>query len=58
MNEPLLLTVKEAADVLGIGRSTAYELISEGRIETVHIGRSCRVPREALDTFVSSLRRH
>jgi excisionase family DNA binding protein len=44
MSERLLLKVAEAAEVLGIGRSTAYELIAEGRLETVHIGRCCRVP--------------
>lgn len=49
---PLLLTVREAAEVLSIGRSTLYELISAGEIEVVHIGRSARVPVAALVAFV------
>jgi len=54
--EPLLLTIPEAAGVLGVGRSTVYELIAGGRLETVHIGRACRVPVEGLLDFVDSLR--
>ena len=56
MSERILLTVREAADRLGIGRSTAYELIASGRLETVHIGRACRVPVDAVDRFVEALR--
>jgi excisionase family DNA binding protein len=52
----LLVRVEEAGDLLGIGRSTVYELIARGEIETVHIGRSCRVPVAALDEYVGRLR--
>ena len=52
----LLLTVPEAARALGLGRSTVYELIGAGRLEVVHIGRAARVPVDALDSFVTSLR--
>ncbi len=50
-----LLTIPEAARVLSIGRSTLYELIAEGRVEVVHIGRSARVTVSALVEFVRSL---
>jgi excisionase family DNA binding protein len=53
---PLLLGVREAADALGIGRSTLYELIAAGEIEIVHIGRSARVPVAALHDFVERRR--
>jgi len=56
VTERILLTVREAADRLGIGRSTAYELIASGRLGTVHIGRACRVPVDAVDRFVEALR--
>ena len=52
----MLVRVEEAGDLLGIGRSTVYELIARGEIETVHIGRSCRVPVAALDEYVERLR--
>lgn len=37
--EPLLCGISQAADILGVGRSKTYQLISEGKIATVVIGR-------------------
>jgi excisionase family DNA binding protein len=37
--EPVCLSVKETARVLGIGRTKIYELINAGQLETVKIGR-------------------
>lgn len=37
--DTLLCSIPEAARVLGLGRSKLYELIGEGRLETVNIGR-------------------
>ena len=54
---PLLLTVRDAAEVLAVGRTTMYELITAGEIEVVHIGRSSRVPVAALEAFVEQKRR-
>ncbi|MBW3643221.1 MAG: helix-turn-helix domain-containing protein [Actinobacteria bacterium] len=56
MSPRLLLTVVEAAEVLGIGRSTMYELIRRGEVEVVHLGRCARVPTTALEEFVKRLR--
>lgn len=55
---PLLLTVSQAAVMLAIGRTTAYELIATGDLEVVHIGRCARVPVEAVEVLVARLRRH
>lgn len=52
---PPLVTVKTAAAMLGIGRSTVYELIRRGEIETIHIGRSVRIPTTTVERFVKSL---
>ena len=48
----LLLTIREAADALGLGRSTVYELITAGELDVVRIGRSARIPTASLDEFV------
>ena len=48
----LLLTIREAADALGLGRSTMYELITAGELDVVRIGRSARIPTASLDEFV------
>jgi excisionase family DNA binding protein len=53
----LLLTVVQAAEMLAIGRTTAYQLISSGDLEVVHIGRAARVPVEAVEDLVTRLRR-
>jgi excisionase family DNA binding protein len=53
---PALLTVKQAARVLNVGRSTVYQLIADGRLEVVHIGRSTRVPTDAIARLIGALR--
>jgi excisionase family DNA binding protein len=54
---PLLLTVAQAAALLSISRTTLYELLAGGAIESIYIGRSRRVPVSALHDFVESQRR-
>jgi excisionase family DNA binding protein len=53
---PLLLSVDDAAQALGIGHALAWQLIAAEQIETVRIGRRRLVPREALETYVAQLR--
>lgn len=49
---PILLRPKDAAVALGIGRSKLFELLAEGRLESIKLG-SCRlIPRDSLDAFV------
>jgi len=52
---PLLVPIDEAAHLLGIGRSKLYELIVDGAIATVSIGRARRVPVAALHDYVNTL---
>lgn len=52
----LLLTIEEAAERLGVGRSTMYGLIKDGEVESVQIGRLRRVPADALPEFLARLR--
>jgi excisionase family DNA binding protein len=54
---PLVFTVEEAADWLGVGRTVMYALVSSGAVESVRIGRLRRVPADALVTFLDELRR-
>jgi excisionase family DNA binding protein len=54
--EKLLLTVDEAAHRLGIGRSHAYIYVMKGELESVKVGRSRRVPVDAIPVFVERLR--
>ena len=50
-----LFTVPEAAALLSVGRSVLYELMNEGKIRSVKVGRSRRIPRSALQEFLASL---
>ena len=50
--ERLLLTIGEAAEMLGVGRSQVYRLISDGQLTSVKIGRSRRVSVAAIRRFV------
>lgn len=54
--EPLLISVPEAARLLGLGRTKLYELIATGEIEVVRIGRAARVPVASLRDFVDGCR--
>jgi excisionase family DNA binding protein len=51
-----LLTVRQAAAMLNIGRTTTYALITSGELEVIHIGRTVRVPRVAVSEFVERRR--
>lgn len=53
----VVLTVEEAAERLGVGRTLVYALVKSGEIESICIGRLRRIPCDALDDFVSRLRR-
>lgn len=44
----LTLTVPEAARILGISRTSAYEAAHRGELPTVQIGRRMLVPYKAL----------
>lgn len=52
-----LLSIEQAARCLGIGRTTMFDLIRDGAVETVRIGHRHLVPVEALAEFIEVLRR-
>ena len=48
---PLCLSVKQVAEVLGIGRNTAYDLVRSGQIQSVRTGRQIRISTDAMISF-------
>ena len=52
MSEPLLYTVAEAAELLAISRAALYPRVIAGEVESITIGRSRRIPRQALLDFI------
>jgi excisionase family DNA binding protein len=55
-HERMTLTVEETAEVLGIGRTLAYDAVRRGEIPTVRIGRRLLVPRVAIAHLLSDQR--
>lgn len=47
-----MFTVAEAAAVLGIGRSTAYELVVTGELDAVRVGRRWLVRPSTLEAIL------
>jgi excisionase family DNA binding protein len=53
-----LVTPEQAATSLALGRTKVYELLRNGELESVCIGSSRRIPREALEEYVRTLRKN
>ena len=49
----LVYSVIEMAELLGIGRSTAYELLRSGTVPSLRLGRRIVVPKLALSRFLA-----
>lgn len=54
--DPQLLTINDGVRMTNIGRSTLYQELLTGRLESVKIGRRRLIPRQALIEFVEQLR--
>jgi excisionase family DNA binding protein len=54
--EPLLLTVAQAAQRLGISRSLLYELLAAGDVRSITIGCLRRILVGALTTYIHDQR--
>jgi excisionase family DNA binding protein len=52
----LLYTVEEAAELLGIGRTYMFHLLSVGEIDSLKIGKRRKIPSDALDSYIERLR--
>jgi len=55
-NNPAVFTVCEVAEILRIGRISAYQAIEKGEIPCIRIGRRILVPRHALERLLESIR--
>jgi len=48
----LTLKVEEAAAVLGISRTTAYDLVARGQIPSIRLGNRIVIPKYQLDVML------
>ena len=52
MSARRLLTIAEAAELLGVSQRTVRRRIAAGRLSVFHDGRVVRIPHAALDNYV------
>lgn len=52
MDTKITVTVEEAARLLGISRSLAYDMARRGQLPTLKFGRRLVVPRRALEGLI------
>lgn len=50
--ENTLLTLTEFAEELSISESFAYQLLSEGTIKGIKLGRVWRIPRKSINEYI------
>lgn len=46
------MTVAEVAAVMRVSKMTVYRLVHSGELPAVRVGRSFRVPKQAVDEFL------
>lgn len=51
---PRTYRVEEIAEILGIGRSSAYKLVQQGQFKVVRIGSSIRISRSSFDSWLEA----
>jgi excisionase family DNA binding protein len=51
-DEPLLLSVRDAARRLNIGRDCCYSLVREGRLRSISVGNRRLIPKAELEAFI------
>ena len=51
---PDVVTIQQVMEMLNIGKNKAYELIQNGTIQTVRIGKKYIIPKVAVIQFLSN----
>jgi excisionase family DNA binding protein len=51
-----LLMVPEAAVLMRLGKRTVWRMVHDGEIESIKIGRSRRIPRQAVADYIAGRR--
>ena len=54
-SSPIVINVKDLANMLSVGHNTAYALIRSGKIRSIRIGRTYRIPRDAVEEYLRKM---
>ncbi|MDQ2836318.1 MAG: helix-turn-helix domain-containing protein [Actinomycetota bacterium] len=52
LREVRFLTVAEVASVMRVSKMTVYRMVHSGELPAVRVGRSFRVPEQAVQTYL------
>jgi excisionase family DNA binding protein len=52
LSEKRFLTVAEVASIMRVSKMTVYRLVHSGDLPAVRVGRSFRVPEQAVDDYL------
>ena len=52
--EPLAVSINDTVKVLGVGRTSVYEMIKDGRLEAFKFGRRTLVKTESIRRLVDA----
>ncbi len=53
LSEMRFLTVAEVAGLMRVSKMTVYRLVHDGRLPAVRVGRSFRVPEQAVHDYLN-----
>lgn len=51
---PLSYSIPDAARAIGVGRSTIYQLLNDGRLQSVHVGKRRLILADSLKALVQA----
>ena len=54
LGEVRFLTVAEVASIMRVSKMTVYRMVHNGDLPAVRVGRSFRVPEDAVHTYLES----
>lgn len=52
LSDQRFLTVAEVAAIMRVSRMTVYRMVHDGQIASIKVGRSFRVPKSAVDSYL------
>ena len=52
LNDVRFLTVAEVATIMRVSKMTVYRLVHSGELEAIRVGRSFRVPEQAVNQYL------
>ena len=47
-----ILTVENICELLFVGRNRVYELLNDGSLKGFRVGRTWRIPKASLETYI------